>query len=145
MSLMRNSPAADPSCRKCAEIRTTTEMNGLVAVILAEMAQAGFSEREQFGVRLSLEEAVVNGIKHGNREDPAKVVRIYYTVTTREVVTEIEDQGPGFSLNQVPNPLAPENIERPGGRGVFLMRHYMTSVQYNERGNRVMLSKVRGS
>jgi type II secretory pathway pseudopilin PulG len=66
-------------------------------------------------------------------------------ISAREVVTEIEDQGAGFSLNQVPNPLAPENIERPGGRGVFLMRHYMTSVQYNERGNRVMLSKTRGS
>jgi serine/threonine-protein kinase RsbW len=120
-------------------------MNGLIAHLVAEMERVGFSEREQFGVRLSVEEAIVNGFKHGNREDPAKIVTVSYFVTPGEITTAIEDQGPGFNPERVPDPLAPENIERPGGRGVFLMRHYMTSVEYNERGNRVILSKTRGN
>ncbi len=119
-------------------------MNEAITRILQEMAAAGFSEHEQFGVRLSLEEAIVNGIKHGNREDPAKFVELIFSVTGQQVHTEIEDQGPGFNPQILPDPLAPENLERPGGRGVFLMRHYMTTVHYNDRGNRVTLCKVLG-
>jgi serine/threonine-protein kinase RsbW len=134
----------EPSTWQRAELRTVAEMNLVLAHILQHMSSAGFSEREQFGVRLSLEEAIVNAIKHGNREEPGKFVLISYSVTSQQIVTEIEDQGPGFNPQLVPDPLAPENLERPGGRGVFLMRHYMTSVQYNERGNRVTLCKSRG-
>ena len=126
------------------EVRNLADMNQIIARIIVEMAQAGYSEREQFGLRLSLEEAIVNGIKHGNREDPNKAVAVSYSVTPQQIVAEVEDEGPGFNPKHVPDPLAPENIERPGGRGVFLMRHYMSTVAFNERGNRVTLAKVRG-
>jgi serine/threonine-protein kinase RsbW len=141
----REGPAGHIPVRQCAEVRTTAEINSFIGRLLGEMARAGFGEHDQFGVRLALEEAIINGIKHGNREDPTKFVRIYYAVSPREIVTEVEDQGPGFNPSQVPSPLAPENLERPGGRGVFLMRHYMTMVQYNERGNRVLLCKTRAA
>ncbi|MCI0377553.1 MAG: ATP-binding protein [Gemmataceae bacterium] len=127
-----------------AEIRGSVDLNALLFRLLDEMARAGFTDKEQFGVRLALEEAIVNGIKHGNRDDPNKFVEVVYRVTSNEIIAEIEDQGPGFNPQALPNPLSPENIERPGGRGVFLMRHYMSSVEYNERGNRVTLSKVKG-
>jgi serine/threonine-protein kinase RsbW len=140
----REGAGSTSSARKCTEVRTTAEINGFIARILSEMAQAGFGERDRFGVRLALEEAIVNAIKHGNRGDPAKWVQVSYAISASEIVTEVEDQGPGFNPCQIPNPLAPENLERPGGRGVFLMRHYMTFVQYNERGNRVLLAKKRG-
>ncbi len=130
--------------RKCAEVRCTADINGFISCFLMEMAQAGFGEREQFGVRLALEEAIVNGIKHGNHGDPAKLVRVFYCISAGEIVMEVEDEGPGFNPNSVPDPLAPENLERPGGRGVFLMRKYMTRVQYNECGNCVLLAKTRG-
>ena len=129
--------------RQTAQVRNTNDMNNVIGHILDLMAQAGFSERDQFGARLSLEEAIVNGIKHGNREDPGKFVLVSFAVDDRQMTTEVEDQGPGFSPERVPDPLAPENIERPGGRGVFLMRHYMTSVHYNDRGNRVTLAKAK--
>lgn len=144
MAYARFASSYDQALSVCAEIRCMAEMNQLISLILGEMARVGFTEREQFGVRLSLEEAIVNGIKHGNREDPTKVVTVAYAITDLEVITEIEDQGSGFNPNHVPNPLAPENLERPGGRGVFLMRHYMTTVHFNERGNRVRLCKSRG-
>ncbi|MCI0640654.1 MAG: ATP-binding protein [Gemmataceae bacterium] len=127
-----------------AEIRGSVDLNALLFRLLDEMARAGFTDKEQFGVRLALEEAIVNGIKHGNRDDPNKFVEVVYRVTSSEIIAEIEDQGPGFNPQALPNPLSPENIERPGGRGVFLMRHYMSTVEYNERGNRVTLSKVKG-
>lgn len=136
-------PGPSASALKLIEVRTLADINDAIARILAEMGQAGYTEREQFGARLSLEEAIVNGIKHGNHEDPAKVVRIRYRISAVEFHAEIEDEGPGFDPERVPDPLAPENIERPGGRGVFLMRHYMTSVHYNERGNAVTLCKLR--
>jgi len=143
MAYLREGPAGDNPARTCAEVRTTADINGFIGRLLAEMAQAGFCEHDQFGVRLAIEEAIVNAIKHGNGEDPAKAVRVSYCVNSRELITEVEDQGPGFNPSAVPNPLAPENLERPGGRGVFLMRHYMTFVQFNERGNRVLLYKTR--
>jgi serine/threonine-protein kinase RsbW len=60
------------------------------------------------------------------------------------MLVEIRDEGPGFDPDGLPDPLAPQNLERPGGRGVFLIRQYMTWVQFNETGNAVTLCKVKG-
>lgn len=128
-----------------AHVATLAEMNCVIAKILSLMADVGFTDREQFGSRLALEEAIVNGIKHGNREDPTKKVHVRFHINSRQATLEIEDEGPGFNPDRVPSPLAPENLERPGGRGVFLMRHYMTTVDFNECGNRVTLSKIRAT
>ena len=101
-----------------------------------------FSETEIFAVRLALEEALVNAIKHGNQMDESKKVYITFTVTTERFDIVIADEGPGFDPNDVPDPTDPENLERPCGRGLLLMRHYMTDIRYNGRGNSVTLSKV---
>lgn len=142
MSAMPRQPAGAPAWHQAA-IHTLAEMNPVIARILDGMAEAGFSEKECFGMRLSLEESIVNAVKHGNQGDPAKAVFIRFALSSRQVTAEIEDQGPGFNPDTVPDPLAPENIERPGGRGVFLMRHYMTHVSFNARGNCVTLCKTR--
>jgi len=107
--------------------------------IVQLLAELQYSTRDQFGVRLALEEALVNAIKHGNGMDPAKSVRIDCELTPDCVRIEIEDEGPGFQLEDVPDPTADENLERPCGRGILLMRAYMTSVTYNDRGNRVTM------
>jgi serine/threonine-protein kinase RsbW len=133
-------PGAGPPWKR-VDVRTTAEIHGFMARVLSDMAQAGFSDRDQFAVRLALGEALVNAIKHGNGGDPAKSVRVSYSIKPGEIAAEIEDQGAGFNPTSVPSPIAPENVERPGGRGVFLMRHYMTFVKYNDRGNRVLLTK----
>ena len=104
-----------------------------------------YHDRDVFGVRLALEEALVNAIKHGNRMDPAKTVRICCQLTYEKIRLEIEDQGPGFSLEEVPDPTADENLERPCGRGIMLMRAFMSLIEYNTRGNRVILEKARTS
>jgi serine/threonine-protein kinase RsbW len=109
------------------------------AALLAQQ----FAETEIFGIRLALEEALVNAIKHGNQLDPAKKVRVSWRVTTERFDIAITDEGPGFDPADLPDPTDPENIERQCGRGVFLMKHFMTEVAYNGRGNSVIMAKTR--
>lgn len=102
-----------------------------------------FGERDIFSIRLALEEVLVNAIKHGNQMDPGKCVRGEYTVTDERFDVRIEDEGPGFDPNDLPDPTDPDNVERSCGRGVFLIKHYMTSVEYHGKGNVVTMSKLR--
>jgi serine/threonine-protein kinase RsbW len=105
-------------------------------------AQA-YSPHEIFGIKLALEEALVNAIKHGNQMDRSKTVQIAYRVTAERFDVLVADQGPGFDPADVPDPTAVENLERPSGRGVMLMKHYMNVVGYNESGNSVFMTKYR--
>ena len=102
-----------------------------------------FGEREVFGIRLAVEEALVNAIKHGNQLDPDKKVYVSYQITTERFDIRITDEGPGFNPEDVPDPTAIENLERPCGRGLLLMRGFMTEVQYHGKGNVVTMAKVR--
>jgi serine/threonine-protein kinase RsbW len=102
-----------------------------------------YDERDVFGVRLAIEEALVNAIKHGNQMDPTKTVRITCRVAPHKVRIEIEDQGTGFQPEEVPDPTSDENLERPCGRGIMLMRAFMSSIAYNASGNCVILEKHR--
>ena len=111
--------------------------------IVAGMEQRGFPPRDVFGVRLALEEALVNAIKHGNRMDPDKSVQIDWTLSEAGVRVVIEDEGEGFDVNDVPDPTDDENLDKPGGRGIMLMRSFMSVVEYNESGNRLILEKRR--
>jgi serine/threonine-protein kinase RsbW len=99
-------------------------------------------DHDIFSIRLALEEALVNAIKHGNQMDPGKKVRISYRVLADRFEVAISDEGTGFNPNDVPDPTAAENLERACGRGLMLMRHYMSEVHYNDRGNAVSMSKL---
>lgn len=101
-----------------------------------------FDERDIFCIKLALEEALVNAIKHGNQADPAKQVHISYRIYAGRFDIRIRDEGPGFDPEDVPDPLEAENLERACGRGLLLMRHYMTEVIFHPPGNCVSMSKV---
>jgi serine/threonine-protein kinase RsbW len=107
------------------------------------LAANHFDEREIFGIKLALEEALVNAIKHGNKMDRSKRVHIQYIVQPHRFEIGIADEGGGFDPGSVPDPLAEENLDRPSGRGLLLMRHYMTEVVYHPPGNRLTMAKVR--
>lgn len=111
--------------------------------IVSRLESLEYSMRDVFGVRLALEEALVNAIKHGNGLDPDKTVRVNCLIEDDLLRVEIEDQGPGFNMGDVPDPTAEENLERPCGRGIMLIKSFMTSVEYNAKGNRVVLEKRR--
>ena len=103
-----------------------------------------FSDPELFAIRLAVEEAIVNAIKHGNGSDPSKKVRIEYDINGNQARICIEDEGLGFDPADVPDPTDPELLERPCGRGLMLMRHYMSNVEITGRGNCVTMVKQKG-
>ena len=126
------------------KIPSDTEQGQAVQERIVKMLEdLDFPTRDVFGVRLALEEALVNAIKHGNRMDPSRQVRIHWAINSQSVRIEIEDEGHGFRPEEIPDPTAAENLEKPSGRGIMLMRAFMTEVDYNERGNRVTLLKRR--
>jgi serine/threonine-protein kinase RsbW len=111
--------------------------------VAASLTAAGYSNADQFGVRLALSEAITNGITHGNQRDPSKVVRVGWWATAVGVLLTVEDEGQGFDPALVPDPLHPDNLLRPSGRGLLLIRTYMTTVAYCRSRRRLALWKKR--
>jgi len=109
--------------------------------ILDDIERAGFSEEASFAIRLTLEEALINAIKHGNKLDPAKQVHVEYRVDPRTAEITIEDEGPGFDRAAIPDPTAQENLCRLHGRGILLMESYMSQVEWSRHGRRVRMVK----
>jgi anti-sigma regulatory factor (Ser/Thr protein kinase) len=89
--------------------------------------------------RVSLTEALSNAMLYGNRKDPRKRVRVEVIVGDLELIARVTDEGHGFDPGRIPDPTSPDNIEKSGGRGLFLMRELMDEVHFNERGNQVTL------
>lgn len=121
----------------------TAHAQRLVGELLKHLEQAEWSMADSFAIHLAAEEAIVNAIKHGNKLSPDKSVEVEFKVGPKCVSMEITDEGPGFDPEAVPDPTLDENLDVPSGRGVMLIKAYMTEVRYNERGNSVFMAKVR--
>ncbi len=97
-------------------------------------------QEEHYGnILIALTEAVNNAIYHGNKQDPEKEVTVKYEADPDHFKFIIEDEGPGFDFDNVPDPTAPENIEKPNGRGVFLMRHLSDNIEFDDDGRIVIM------
>jgi len=119
-------------------------ISALIDRILARAEDEGFGASSLFAIRLAIEEAVTNAFEHGHAGlDPTTPIHIDYAVSSDQIEIAIEDQGSGFSPGSLPDPTLQENLAKPSGRGVMLMRAYMTDVQFNPAGNRVKLRYVR--
>ncbi len=112
-------------------------------LILVEIERREYDHACCFGIRLALEEALSNAFKHGNGDDPEKTVKLECSISTGKVVINIEDQGQGFDPGSVPDPTQQENVEIPAGRGLVLMRSFMTDVRIHPPGNRVEMTYLR--
>ncbi len=123
--------------------RSAEEVPALLNDLAAAVEEYNYPKKDLFALRLALEEALVNAVKHGNKGDTSKEARLGYHVNADFVLIEVEDEGAGFDPSAVPDPLAPENLERPSGRGLFLIRQYMTWMEHSERGNCVRMCKQR--
>src|SRR5262245_23789541 len=119
------------------------EARRVQSLIEEALLASAYSEHDIFSIKLALEEALVNAIKHGNQMDPDKRVFVSFQVTPQRFDIRITDEGQGFNPEDVPDPTAIENIERPCGRGLLLMRGFMTVVEYHGKGNCVSMAKVR--
>lgn len=122
----------------------TSEGQVVQARIVEGLEVREYPDRDVFAVRLALEEALVNAIKHGNRMSPEKSVEIKCWISDERVRIEIQDEGEGFDRQDVPDPTLVENLERPCGRGIMLMGAFMNLIEYNDQGNKVTLEKIKG-
>mgnify|MGYP001284741383 FL=1 len=96
---------------------------------------------EHYGnILIAMTEGVNNAIVHGNKLDPDKSVTVVCAVDDKNLVFRISDEGPGFDFDNLPDPTAPENIEKPHGRGVFLMRHLADECVFEDDGRIVELT-----
>ena len=109
--------------------------------LLEQLGVHGWSPSDIFAIHLAAEEAIVNAIVHGNKLDPAKIVRVACIVSPTLARIEVTDEGAGFDPGAVPDCRLDERLDAPGGRGVMLMRNFMTRIEYNARGNRVLMEK----
>lgn len=110
--------------------------------ILADLDAHGYDVDTTFAIKLALEEALTNAVKHGNRNDGSKQIVVRYHIAPDRAVIMVRDEGPGFTPDEIPDPTAEENLERPNGRGIMLMQAYMTDVRFNQAGNEVWLLKI---
>ena len=111
--------------------------------LLTQLGAHGWPPADVFAVHLAVEEAIVNAIVHGNKLDMAKKVHVECEVSADRVRVAIADEGSGFDPASVPDCTAEERLEAPSGRGVMLMRSFMTTIEYNAAGNAVVLEKLR--
>jgi serine/threonine-protein kinase RsbW len=119
---------------------TRPELEALERRVLEAMSAEGYPDASRFAVRLALEEALVNAFMHGHRGLPPDTpVRVAYSVTPESVSITVEDRGPGFDPASVADPTLSENLELPSGRGLMLIRAFMTEVRHESNGKRLIM------
>ncbi len=91
-------------------------------------------------IMISVTECISNAIVHGNQSDSSKLVHLELQMEPGLLRCSIEDEGNGFDFNQLPDPTDPENLEKPGGRGIFLMKHLSDEVKFEDGGKKTVLS-----
>ena len=116
-------------------------MHIVLEYLLKRVEKLGVVKSEQSNLFVALDEAFVNAVKHGNKYDAEKLIRITAEVSKEEARFTIEDEGEGFDVHNIPTPLDPENLFKTSGRGVLFIYNIMDEVQYNDRGNRLTMVK----
>lgn len=106
-------------------------------------SQAGFDEDARGGISMAVREAMINAVMHGNGYSPEKRVKLSFEQSGGNLVITIRDEGQGMNPEEVPDPLAPENLMKQSGRGIFLMRAFMDDVKFRklEPGTEITLIK----
>lgn len=116
-------------------------MHIVLEYLMKRVEKLGVVKSEQSNLFVALDEAFVNAVKHGNKFDANKLIRVTAEVSKQEARFTIEDEGEGFDVNNIPDPLDPENLFKTSGRGVLFIYNIMDEVKYNERGNRLTMVK----
>ena len=120
---------------------TISLMHSILDYLMKRVEKVGVVDTEKSNLFIALDEAFVNAVKHGNKFDADKVIRVSAEVSAKEARFTIEDEGEGFDVNSIPDPTDPENLFKASGRGVLIIHNIMDEVRYNERGNRLTMIK----
>jgi len=116
-------------------------MNGVLEYLQERVAKLGLIQPDRSNLFVALDEAFVNAVKHGNKNDPTKLLKITAELSPQEASFTVEDEGQGFDIREIPDPCDPANLFRTSGRGVLLIYNIMDEVEYNAQGNRVKMVK----
>jgi serine/threonine-protein kinase RsbW len=138
---------ADPDNKKnfeCCVIPSDPREAAQTKCTILERAEAlGYSGKDTFALKLALEEAISNAIKHGNHSDPAKPITVRFCVTEEKITVIVRDEGMGFEPEEVPDPTTPDRLPLPNGRGIMLIRAYMDEVEFRDHGREIVFVKRR--
>lgn len=113
-----------------------------VEELLTELLKLGWDKSTLFGIHMALEESISNAIRHGNKENPDKIVDVSCEISADRFWAQIKDEGEGYEESKVPDCCSPENLEAAGGRGLALIRAYMTHVELTEKGTCLTMEKL---
>lgn len=114
------------------DVASRIDLIDMVQTVLGHLVGiAGFDADQSHYMSVAVRESVVNAIKHGNHLDEGKRVALVFSLRTQTLEVEVRDEGEGFDPAAVPDPLAPENLLKPDGRGIFFMRSFMDEVSYS--------------
>lgn len=143
-----DSHATVMSIREIVEIEIPSVVELMVPVLsylTTRVEKLGVIDSATSNLFIALDEAFANAIRHGNKLDPTKMVRISADLSSEEASFTVEDEGEGFDISSIPDPREPMNLLKASGRGVFFISNIMDEVRYNERGNRItMVKKAEG-
>lgn len=129
-----------PDTEKVLTFSSTTANIAIVENLVDELCETHSIKEDFYGnILIALTEAVNNAIVHGNKLDEEKQVRLAVSHSGEVLKFTIQDEGPGFDYDNLPDPTAPENIEKPNGRGVFLMKNLADRCEFLEDGTIVSL------
>jgi serine/threonine-protein kinase RsbW len=129
----RDAVSGSKAGRLCLSLRSTMESVGRVESAAYKLAgEAGLDEDVRFRVTMAVREAAINAVLHGNEYDPAKQIAVSLENTGKALVFTIADQGRGLDTEKLPDPLAPQNLLRGTGRGIFLIRSFMDEVHFRQ-------------
>ena len=115
------------------------EIEAATMAILTALDRLGYDKASVFAVRLSLEEALTNAVRHGNKDDARRHVTVLCEIGADDAVIDVQDEGEGFDPSAVPDPTAAENLDIPSGRGLMLIRSFMADVTVHPPGNRITM------
>ena len=125
---------------KTLNIESRPESISMVEKLIDDLREEHNIHEDAYGnILVAVTEAVNNAIGHGNKYDPNRKVKITYELEDGTISFVINDEGPGFDYYNLPDPTAPENLEKPTGRGVFLMKHLADQIIFSENGSTVEL------
>jgi len=141
--MTKREPENEAGFRVCVIRSEQRETELPKRAILKELRRCRFCTETTFAIKLALEEALANAVRHGNRRDPTKTVTIRYSITPERAVVIVRDEGEGFEPESVPDPTTPDRLPVPSGRGIMLIKAYMDEVEYRDQGREVYFVKRR--
>jgi len=129
--------------KECTFPSNMETTHNLIEEVMVAVRAEQWNGKDTFAIELILEESLVNAVKHGNNSDPSKMVQFVCKVNRNKIYVRVEDEGCGFDPSALADPRTPINRTVESGRGVWLIKHFASKVEWNDRGNVIEFEKKR--